>query len=220
MLRVFCNKRICILFFLIITLFWNGQAMANSEQDFWNWFVKNDAALFDFEQNQEKVFTELTTAMQKVQPNLTFEFGPKENGRREFVISADGIKDAFPAVEHLFQSAPKLPHWTFIKFRPRRTPMNIRYQGVTVEVDRVTARLVPEGTQIGVVLFFPDYTPTVHKTYHSIAFLLLDQALGEYDVEMRVGTLQVAKPSTDAQSLPLQKLTTAFDAMAVTMPHN
>jgi hypothetical protein len=46
-----------------------------------------------------------------------------------------------------------------------------------------------------------------------IAYLLLDQALGEYDVETRVGFIEV-KPSNAAATgaVKLQQLPEAFDA--------
>src|SRR5258708_6440308 len=92
------------------------QAAATPESDFWAWFQKNEALLFDFEKDQEKVFDSLAAALHKVHPSLTFEFAPRQGGRREFVISADGIKDAFPKVESLYTSAPRIPRWQFIKF--------------------------------------------------------------------------------------------------------
>src|SRR6187399_703219 len=96
-------------------MFWKSK-----EEKFWKWFQANEARLFDFERDQDRVFAELGPAMKKVHSNLTFEFGPKKDGQREFVISADGIKDAFPAVIALADKAPELPRWNIIKFRQRR----------------------------------------------------------------------------------------------------
>jgi hypothetical protein len=55
-----------------------------------------------------------------VRPELTFEFGPIAE-KREFVISAAGIKDAFPVVA-LARAAPPLARRHIIRFRPRRDP--------------------------------------------------------------------------------------------------
>src|SRR2546430_2554116 len=102
--------------FLIMGLF-NIPLLAgeNKEALFWRWFQKNDDRLFAFEKDRDKIFGELTTAINKVQRNLTFEFGPvRQDGRREFVISAGGIKTAFPAVDALHAAAPKLKRWTFL----------------------------------------------------------------------------------------------------------
>ena len=46
----------------------------------------------------------------------------------------------------------------------------------------------------------------------AIAFLLLDQTLGEYDVETRVGQIGVAAPSGSADAVSLEQLPQAFDA--------
>lgn len=95
------------------------------EEKFWTWFLQNDENLFNFERNQEKVFDMLAYELSQVHPDLTFEFGPVlENTKREFVISAGGIKKAFPAVENLYNSSPKIEKWIITKFRPRREPLH------------------------------------------------------------------------------------------------
>ena len=58
---------------------------------FWRWFQDNEQDLFAFESDMERVFARLTDAIEAVHPELTFEFGPVEFGKREFVISAGGI---------------------------------------------------------------------------------------------------------------------------------
>lgn len=80
----------------------------NREKAFWDWFQANDERLYNFERDQEPTFDLLQTELQKVDKNLTFEFGPVENGRREFIISAGGIREAFPKVESLYATAPVL----------------------------------------------------------------------------------------------------------------
>ena len=69
------------------------------QQEFWDWFVQHQLELFDFEVDRERIFDQLASQLQKVDPNLTFEFGPKEV-QREFVVSAGGIKSAFLPSSH------------------------------------------------------------------------------------------------------------------------
>ena len=78
-----------------------------AQQEFWNWFREHEMELLDFEADRERVFDQLATEIQKVDPRLTFEFGPKE-ATREFVISAGGIRGAFPAVSALMAAAQTL----------------------------------------------------------------------------------------------------------------
>lgn len=63
--------------------------------------------------------------MVKVHEDLPFEFSPiHEDGTHEFVINAGGIDAAFPSVEALQASAPKLLQWKILKYRQRRFPIN------------------------------------------------------------------------------------------------
>jgi hypothetical protein len=189
------------------------KAAATPEQEFWKWFQKNETMLFNFEKDRESVFDQLSTQMKKVHESLTFEFGPVENGKRDFVISADGIKKGFPAVETLYASAPKLERWTFIKFRPRREAMDIDYAGVSVKTGDVFCTVQPDRGKAGITVFLRNYRQENQKAYAGITFLMLDQALGEYDVETRVGFIQT-KPFSDPSDLekkPLKELTKVFD---------
>jgi hypothetical protein len=90
-------------------------------EKFWNWFVKHEPELFNFdpvrEAERERLFDELACELRKVDPDLAFEFGPQHT-RREFVVSAAGIKRAFPAVVSLVAAAPTLERWWLIAFRP------------------------------------------------------------------------------------------------------
>jgi len=207
--------KVALLFFMSLAPFalFAQRSSGSPEQEFWKWFQSNETALFDFENDQERIFDRIGNALHKIDPALTFEFGPKEGGRREFVISADGIRSAFPKVEALYAAAPSLPRWKFIKFRPRRAPMDITYGSITVKARSVVVGLEPAGPKANLTIFIPGYSRTAHQTYMAIAFLLLDEALGEYDVETRIGNIDI-KPLTDAPSsaCSLEALPRAFDS--------
>lgn len=189
---------------------------ATPEESFWKWFQSNEDALFNFERDREATFDRLAAEMHKLDPSLTFEFGPIEGGRREFVISADGIRDAFPEVEALYAAAPALPRWKFIKFRPRRSPHDINYGNVSVQASSVRVQMKKNGQVADLTVFIPEYTEENRKAYTTIAFLLLDGALGEYDVETRVGHIHVgASPHDTRQMYSLEALPRAFDALFV-----
>ena len=193
------------------------RAWATPQQDFWAWFTKDEAALFDFEKDQDHVFKDLAEQMQKVDPNLTFEFGPKKDGKREFVISAGGIKASFPAVVSLYNSAPKLDRWTFIKFRPRRPigDTDVEFQGVKVAPKDISFILLPDGDKADLLIFIAGMTDAQKETYEQIAYLTLDQAVGEYDVETKIGGIEIhpADVRTKSDKRPIAELPGALDAL-------
>jgi hypothetical protein len=145
---------------------------------------------------------------------LTFEFGPEENGRREFVVSADGIREAFPEVERLYAAAPSLPRWKFIKFRPRRTPSDVTYEGLRIRAASVVVEAKAAGQLADLTVFIPGYTQTAHNQYATIMYLLLDEALGEYDVETRVGKVNIeSATNASKQACSLEALPRTVDAL-------
>jgi len=191
-----------------------GPAEATPESDFWAWFGQNDAQLYDFEVDRTAIFDRLSNEMHKVHPSLTFEFGVKKDGKREFVVSADGIREAFPWVERLVAAAPEMEHWRIVAFRPRRAPLDIQYEGLYVHADEVLARLQESGGKIGITLYVPGYSASRRRDYIGVAFLLMDHALGEYDVETKVGEIAVrAIDDADAHAIPLAVLPQAFDKL-------
>jgi hypothetical protein len=186
----------------------------SKEAIFWHWFQANEARLFDFEKDREKIFDELRNQLHRVRPELTFEFGPQHDGKREFVISADGIKDAFPAVTALADAAPSLSRWKITRFRPRRGFQSpITLNGFRLAPDQVRFTIGPDGEKAGLTLFIDDYNAAEREKFASAVYLMLDQTLGEYDVETKVGFIELEAASTRSASVkqPFSSLAESFD---------
>lgn len=184
----------------------------NDQQEFWRWFVQHQDELFDFEIDQERIFDSLSASLQKVEPHLTFEFGPK-GAQREFIISAGGIKSAFPAVISLVRAAPLLPRWRITAFRPRRKPPEvIVFRDKHVQPKDVQFSLLDNGKTVGIRLFIPSFKED-DIDWRQIGYLLLDDALGEYDVESRLGFIKMYSPdaSTTEKRYAFAELPLAFD---------
>jgi len=188
----------------------------SKEAAFWRWFQANESRLFDFEKDREKVFDELQTQLHRIHPNLTFEFGPKQDGKRDFVISADGIRNAFPAVIDLANAAPLLPRWTITKFRPRRGfQSSVTLNGLRISPEQVEFTIEPDGDKAGITLFIEGYSRSEHEKYAALVFLMLDQTLGEYDVETKVGFIELKSRSTKSNSAkrPFSALVQSIDRL-------
>jgi len=188
----------------------------NKEQIFWNWFINNSEKIYNFEKNQEKIFDEIANELDKLNLDLTFEIGPVENNKRDFVISAGGIKSAFPAVEKLYDTRPNLNNWNIIKFRPRRMLDNsITYQNLTIKPEDIRYLFIKDDNpkKIGILLFIKGYKPSESSPYIQIGYLFLDQIIGEYDVETHVGTIDFMDFDSNhfQQSKPITQMANEFD---------
>lgn len=161
---------------------------------FWNWFAANSDIVFNFENNQEVVFKKLTKQIKKVNSNLTFEIGPIHNGKREFIISADGIQKAFKSVEKLYSKKIELKKWHIIKFPPRRKNLlSIKIGKLEIKPsDLQYLFFVDENPKkIGLLVLINNYDKSQYNVYSKIVYLFLDQILGEFDVETYLGAIEI-----------------------------
>jgi hypothetical protein len=189
-----------------------------TQEKFWSWFLQHEEELFGFDPEQEAdreiIFDQLARELQRVDPDLSFELGPKET-KRQFVISASGIKRAFHAVASLLDVAPCLERWNLIAFRPRRTPLGVvKFGRKSVDPAGVQFTLVDNGNKAGLYLFIPGFEEN-DPELKTIGYLLLDSARGEYDVESRLGLIKMFSPdaSTEGDRYPLTDLPAQFDTL-------
>ena len=182
---------------------------------FWKWFQKNESTLFRLESAQDRIFTTLVGQILRVNRNLVFEFGPEIDGKREFVLSAGGFKNAFPAVLALADAAPHLSRWTITKFRPRRTEITeVQFNGRSMLPDAVMVAVRGGVPYIDIIMFLGG-GEIDEETRGQFGFLFLDQALGEFDVATYVGKVEF-KPLSDPsplQKIPLRAFVREFDTL-------
>ena len=177
----------------------------SKEEKFWTWFEANSDVYYEFEENQNELFAQLEHELSKIHPNLTFVFSGISNNKREFIISADGILDAFPAVESLVNKAPTLENWKIIAFRPRLgTEISITYEGLTLDPKDIFFKYGTDHQKkkIGIELFIKNFNESDQRFFYA-AFLILDNALGEYDVEKKLGYIEFRNLSEEKNELDL-----------------
>ena len=161
------------------------------EEKFWKWFSsKSDQYYEHLDDRQDAIFSEIGTQLRKIHPDLTFQFSiPDKEGKREFVISADGKKAAISSVLKLVEQVPKLDKWRIIAFRQRETDFPVvQFEGLTLSVEEIYFHAKDEGDKTGLILYIRGYNGT--EKYMGAAFILLDNNIGEFDVMTRIGSLE------------------------------
>lgn len=182
---------------------------------FWKWFEKHSEIIFTFDDDRENIFDMLGMELRKINKNLTFELSSIKNGKRDFVISADGILETFPVVEKLYEMKPNLEKWNILKFRQRKNiNFIVNFSGISVNPEDVRYVLTRyAGEKIALFLFIKNYEE--NNTFHSIGYLFLDNALGEYDMETKVGGIDFFDWNAENFELskPIDTLADDFDKM-------
>ncbi len=159
---------------------------------FWGWFRDHEPQLLAIATGHEPIVSELNRQLHAIHPDLTWEVGPSTEGRRDFVISAGGIKAAFPAVTQLAAAAPPLSHWKVIAFRPARPSVTtVTVKGVTLDAHVIEFLAERKGAKTDLTISVPGYRPTPNHAYDEAVYLLLDGMLGEYAVETTLGGIDI-----------------------------
>src|SRR6185437_4836082 len=107
------------------------------------------------------------------------------------------------------------PRWKVIAFRPRCMPvLPISFQGVQVDPQDVCFTLLDNGKVAGINLFIPNFREE-DVALKSIGYLLLDAALGEFDVEAKLGLIRMLplETHTEGDRRPLSELPRLFDQL-------
>ncbi len=181
-------------------------ARATTQEAFWAWFARNTEFLEQYDTNREPVLDEIGRRLHDVHEGLTFEIGQARDGIYDFIISADGIQDVFPEVVRLAKAAPRIDGWRIISFRPRAidgSKQTVEYGEMTLSYADLWYRSEDQGEVLGLTLFVQGLSEENEPTVRVIAFLLLDTALREFDVETKIGSINFVPLPEDAETVGL-----------------
>jgi hypothetical protein len=182
---------------------------------FWQWFRAHSAELRKVTDGRESICSKLEAQMQAVHHGLTFAFGRKVDGDREFIVSADGARPIFPVVQKLVTSAPGIPGWKIIAFRPAGGwGLKFKMDGLIMAADDIWYAAQMNGEVIDLALYV-DYSAVKAdaKSVAQGACILLDHGLGEYIVGTRIGRIDFQPLPDDPLSSGLKPLPEITEAM-------
>jgi len=174
-------------------MFKNVFKSKSKEEEFWDWFLKNEAALYygtDDELEREKIFDGLSKRIKSIDDNLVFAFTPVKEGQlKEFVISADGIKESFPQVINLVKSAPTHPNWKFLSFRQPNTgdDLSLAMGDFEIGYNDIYYRYAEQDSKLHLELNIRDFEDSEFQ--QNAIYILLDSLIGEFDVVMEIDSI-------------------------------
>lgn len=198
-------------------MFFRKGLFGSPEERFWKWFEANEATIYNFEEDRETVLDQLSAALKRIHGGLAFEISSKvDDGRREFVISAEGSQDFFPVVESLCRTAPPLKRWTIVKFRQRQGEAhNVVFGDKTISAESVRYLMVrtEDPSKVGILLFMPGYSEQGSDLFYGAGVLFIDSMLGEYDAATRIQSLDIFDEHSEMypEAKPLCELAEHFD---------
>lgn len=182
---------------------------AEADAAFWAWVRGHVDALKQVKTGREPVTAELTAQLEKIEPGLVFELGV---GREPFelVISADGELQRFATVKRLVAAAGEVPGTKVIAFRPRKDvegfSMQLGEQKLSGAMLWFTAEKdAQRPALVAVTVYVEGMTEENAEPLRNAAFMLLEAAVGEFDLETKVGAIDLL-PAPEKPAPPLKKL--------------
>jgi hypothetical protein len=181
---------------------------------FWEWFVANEDRFRDLDvPEREALLDELLTALQTYSAGLWFESGIAGDGVNELIISAEGNLDCFSDVRLLVASAPSIPGWRVIAFKPANGfAFTTRYEGITFSPEAtwfLPLASVRAPGAVDIRVGYAHYDEGAHQRFLTGTYIMLECALGELALAEKVGRIEVSQlPSSPPTSgyLPLPEL--------------
>lgn len=201
-------KALLLISLIIIIMLFNffGKENKGTEQDFWNWFTANQNEIYNIKTGEESVTKDLLKQLNKLDDNLVWSMSATStNNKRDFIISAGGIKSTFPEVIKLVNSAPKeLTRWNIIAFSPKRETDSLSYGDRTLDIKDIYFSSEKYNEKYDVNIYIRNYQGLADD---NIIYLFLDSILGEYDTEMKLARIKIQ----DLDEKNLQNLTPLKD---------
>ncbi len=188
-----------------------------TEKEFWSWFEKNSEDYFQLDENNyDLLFNKLGLQLSKYHKELTFEFSVEmKQGKREFIISAEGMVSAFPAVIKLVEEAPDLEKFNVVAFRQRQnSEQEIYFEDIVLNTEDIffTYREDKQMDCLDIVIYIKGYSEE-NDQFIAAAFIMLDSLIGEYDVGVKLGEINFEPYQQEKEAQPILNLVSLVDKL-------
>lgn len=154
---------------------------------FWQWFLANRDTIYE-RHHEDAYCLEINRQVHRAE-RVLWEILPEANGQRGIRFSAGGVVHVMDAVLRLAASAPEIPGWRVLTFRPASEDTEFGvdasglFPGLPVRRMEVPSSLFvwrPNGEGIDIAVFVKDVTRENAGAHLGVFLQLLDRLIGEY----------------------------------------
>jgi hypothetical protein len=193
----------------------DGLAPGSLER-FWAWWATAKdrlAAAIDKQTLSKQIAMEVSNAVDSLHPSFVWELAPGRAARHALTLSPEGDVALRRLTATWLRSAPPPDQtWEYHAARQPAPHLNLLIDGlefspadfsIAYEYDNLHERFQ-------VALHHPRFDHIPDDVRRQVAFLTLDQFLGEDEVERWLGAIDVA-PTSPARAVPLNEFTAEMD---------
>lgn len=168
---------------------------AVSAEQFWKWFAAERYILESESNDKSAILNKLTAQLAAYNEDISYDIQFVNKGKRELIISANGIHEVIASVEQLCAAAPKISGWDIVSFRQpvkQFETLKLVYKDLHFKPDALYFKVISDGSYLDVELYYPNYDKKREDDYTMASFTFLDMALGEYEVMTRIRYIEHA----------------------------
>ncbi|MFO0811307.1 MAG: hypothetical protein U0746_21975 [Gemmataceae bacterium] len=186
---------------------------------FWDWLGANTKRIQSaVKLDTQAMAEEIGREFKRSYPDLVWEVSPVPSGPWLFCVSANGDRELFPQVLDAVRNAPEVPGWKVQAFRPRGSlTAVIEMGGRTLGYEDIWCDVHRIGDGVKVTLLVRGMTPDLVEVLTPPAFVLLDNAVGEYDAVVKIAELDCgplpSNPVRRDDLFPLAELPAYLDGI-------
>lgn len=187
-----------------------------SNQDFWNWFVKNEKTFFNVVKGHKNIekdfFNKLAPRLNELKDGYFFLTGMLNDNIAELILTADGRISNLVFVEELVNAAPQINNWKFTAHKPSLDikDVNIEMNGYRFDAGNMFfySNDVPsQPDEIDVAIIHNDLTEKNRSEISNGIYVFLDNYLGELDFAITIDNLTIERREIAKRELiPIEKL--------------
>lgn len=205
-------------------------ALALADQgiaEFWSWWsgLSLDDRLRTATGEAPAVQAALSKRVDAIYPQLAWEFAAGSTSEHSLALSGEGDPVGRLVAERWKRAGPTGDaHWTYFATRQpipaaELLDVTLEYEGVELDMKSVSVRATEDQVRprLSISVWHPNLAHLPGESRTAAAFVALDNALGEHDVEMWLGKIEVVTTQPNP-SINLVELRETVAALAAKTP--
>ncbi|WP_343614169.1 DUF695 domain-containing protein [Flavobacterium sp.] len=193
-----------------------NDAPIQSNNDFWNWFLKKEKEFFKIVKNRGNIhqgfFEKLAPKLDEVHYGIYFLTGMFDDNTVELILTPDGAIRNIYAIEELVNAAPKMVGWKITALKPASDIKDVGIEYENFKFDKENLKFYPnihEGypDEIDLTIVYDGFVEEEKGKVTNGVYIFLDNYLGELNSLTLIDNMNVVGPNEISEELiPIEKL--------------
>lgn len=187
-----------------------------SNEDFWNWFVKNEKLFFSAVKKQSNIeknfFDKISPKLNELKDGFFYLTGMLDENTVELILTADGTIKNFIFVEQLVKAAPQIKGWKFTALKPPtdNDQFGIEMSGYKINTANIFFYSNDDPNQpdeVDITLIHDHLDEENRSTVSNGVFVFLDNYLGELNFASLIDNVAIiGRDEVEKELIPIHKL--------------